>query len=60
MSEEFEALLVREALREADGSIAAAARLLGVPRPTLHAKVQRHGIRVESRVDLPGGFDAEE
>jgi len=37
-----EKLLLAEALRRADGNQTHAARLLGLPRPTLHAKLQKH------------------
>ncbi len=39
--------LIAEALRRAGGNQAYAARLLGVPRPTLHAKIQKHRLRVD-------------
>ena len=51
LTEAFEALVLREAMRQTGGSQAAAARLLGLPRPTLHAKLQRHGIRSLGRND---------
>ena len=35
-------LLIAEALRRAGGNQTHAARLLGLPRPTLHAKMQKH------------------
>ncbi len=39
-----EKLLIAEALRRAGGNQTHAARLLGLPRPTLHAKMQRHAL----------------
>jgi two-component system NtrC family response regulator/two-component system nitrogen regulation response regulator GlnG len=39
-----EKLLLTEALRRAKGNQTHAARLLGMPRPTLHAKLQKHGL----------------
>lgn len=39
-----ERLLIAEALRRANGSQTHAARLLGLPRPTLHAKMQKYGL----------------
>ena len=39
--------LVMEALRQTRGNQSRAARLLGLPRPTLHAHIQRHGIPIE-------------
>ena len=41
----FEAETIAEALRQAGGSSAAAADLLGVPRRTLNEKIARHGLR---------------
>jgi nitrogen regulation protein NR(I) len=37
--------LLSEALARAQGNLARAARLLGVPRATLHDKAQKHGLR---------------
>lgn len=42
-----EKALLSEALRRCDGNQTHAARLLGLARPTLHAKLQRHGLRGE-------------
>ena len=42
--EQADKLLVSEALRRAGGNQTHAARLLGLPRPTLHAKMQKHGL----------------
>lgn len=39
-----EKLLLTEALRRTRGHRTRAARLLGIPRPTLHARLQRHGL----------------
>ena len=41
-------LLVLEALRQTKGNQTQAAKLLGLPRPTLHAKIQKHGVRPEN------------
>ncbi len=41
---EVERQLISEALRRTDGNQTHAARLLGLTRPTLHAKIQRYGI----------------
>jgi nitrogen regulation protein NR(I) len=40
-------LLVAEALRQAKGNQTHAARLLGLPRPTLHFKLQKYGMRIQ-------------
>jgi len=42
--EKIEKLLIIEALRRSHGNQTHAARLLGLPRPTLHAKMQKHGM----------------
>jgi transcriptional regulator with GAF, ATPase, and Fis domain len=40
----IERLAIAEALRRTEGNQTHAARLLGLTRPTLHAKMQRHGM----------------
>lgn len=45
---EAERLLISEALKRAGGNQTHAARLLGLPRPTLHAKMQKHGLHRRS------------
>jgi len=47
--------LLLEALRRANGNQSKAAELLGIPRPTLHAKLQRHGVRTTTVVDSSEG-----
>jgi transcriptional regulator with GAF, ATPase, and Fis domain len=47
--------LLLEAMSRAGGNQSRAAELLGMPRPTLHAKLQRHGIRTTTVVDEGGG-----
>ena len=42
--EKIERLLIVEALRRCDGNQTHAAQLLRIPRPTLHAKMQKLGI----------------
>jgi transcriptional regulator with GAF, ATPase, and Fis domain len=42
--ETVERLLLTAALARAQGNQSQAARLLGIPRPTLHAKLQKHGL----------------
>jgi DNA-binding NtrC family response regulator len=48
--EKVERLLIAEALEQSGGNQSRAARLLGLARPTLHAKMHKHGLR--------GGGDA--
>ena len=42
--EKVEKLLIGEALRRSQGNQTQAARLLGLPRPTLHARMQKYGL----------------
>ena len=46
-----EGLLIREALDRASGNQTHAARLLGLPRPTLHAKMQKHGLAAKGNTN---------
>jgi two-component system nitrogen regulation response regulator GlnG len=48
--DEFSALLVTEALKKADGNRSKAARILGVSRPTLHAKIAKYDIEIGASV----------
>ena len=43
-SEAEEERLVREAMESTDGNISAAAKMLGVSRPTLYAKLKKYGL----------------
>jgi transcriptional regulator with GAF, ATPase, and Fis domain len=52
--EQTERLLLAEALRRSKGNQTHAAKLLGLARPTLHAKLQRYGLR-ESGAESPPG-----
>ncbi len=45
LMEKMEKSLIVEALRRCDGNQTHAARLLGLPRPTLHLKMQKHGLQ---------------
>jgi DNA-binding protein Fis len=45
--DEVDRLLISEALRRTKGNQTHAAKLLGLPRPTLHAKIQKHNLRGE-------------
>ena len=44
LSEEEEERLVREAMERTGGNISAAAKALGVSRPTLYAKLKKYGL----------------
>ena len=46
--EQAEKLLISEALRRAGGNQTHAARLLGLSRPTLHAKIQKHKLHADT------------
>jgi DNA-binding NtrC family response regulator len=50
--------LIVEALRRSQGNQSKAAELLGIPRPTLHAKLQRHGVRTTTTVQGSNGTGA--
>ncbi len=54
--DQFSALLISEALRICNGNKSQAAKLLGLSRPTLHAKIEKHKIRMETmaRTDAEG------
>ena len=41
-------LLVREALNQTGGNRSQAAKLLGLSRPTLHAKIEKYNIKIET------------
>ena len=43
--EKIERLLIAEALERSKGNQTRAADLLGLTRPTLHAKIQKYGLR---------------
>ena len=43
-------ILVREAIDLCGGNRSKAAKLLGLSRPTLHAKIDKYGLRIESAV----------
>ncbi|WMW67301.1 hypothetical protein KPS_002233 [Nitratidesulfovibrio liaohensis] len=43
-------LVVREALHLTGGNRTRAARLLGLSRPTLLAKIEKYGLRIETQV----------
>jgi len=46
----FSGILISEALSMTDGNRSRAAKLLGLSRPTLHAKIDKYKIRIETTV----------
>jgi DNA-binding NtrC family response regulator len=46
----FATILLREALQITGGNRSKAAKLLGLSRPTLHSKIEKYGIRMETEV----------
>ena len=42
--------VVREALRQCGGNRSQAARLLGLSRPTLLARMEKYGLKIETRI----------
>jgi DNA-binding NtrC family response regulator len=53
--DEAAALLVREALEMSGGNRSRAARLLGISRPTLHAKIEKYHLGTPTEADEEGG-----
>jgi len=47
----FAAILVSEALNLTDGNRSRAAKLLGLSRPTLHAKIEKYGLKLKTSVE---------
>jgi two-component system NtrC family response regulator/two-component system nitrogen regulation response regulator GlnG len=50
LMDHFGQCVIREALEATGGNRTQAARLLGLSRPTLIAKIEKYGLRIESRV----------
>ncbi len=48
--ERFESILIQEALATAGGNRSRASRLLGISRPTLHARIEKFGLKVQVAV----------
>ena len=48
----FARILIHEALRYTGGNRSRAARLLGMSRPTLHAKIDKYHLKIETSVYL--------
>ena len=46
----FASMLIGEALNLTGGNRSQAAKLLGLSRPTLHSKIEKYGIRLETSV----------
>ncbi len=50
----FSRIIVHEALSYTDGNRSRAAKLLGVSRPTLHAKIDKYHLRIQTSVSQGG------
>jgi len=50
LTDRFAAMLVEEALNYADGNRSRAAKLLGVTRPTMHAKIDKYRLKFKTSV----------
>jgi DNA-binding NtrC family response regulator len=46
----FASIFVSEALNLTDGNRSRAAKLLGLSRPTLHSKIEKYGLKLETSV----------
>ncbi len=51
LMDRFASILIGEALNLTDGNRSRAAKLLGLSRPTLHAKIEKYGIRLKTAVE---------
>jgi nitrogen regulation protein NR(I) len=51
LTDQFAALLVKEALTHTDGNRSRAAKLLGITRPTLHAKIEKYKLSFKTSVE---------
>ena len=49
--DQFSSLVIKEALSVTKGNRSQAAKILGMSRPTLHSKMEKLGIRVESSIN---------
>jgi two-component system nitrogen regulation response regulator GlnG len=43
-------IVISEALKSTDGNRTQAARLLGMSRPTLHARIEKHNIKMKTQI----------
>jgi nitrogen regulation protein NR(I) len=50
LTERFASMVIREALNLTGGNRSRAARLLGLSRPTLQAKIEKYGLRIQASV----------
>ncbi len=46
----FAGILISEALNLTDGNRSRAAKLLGLSRPTLHSKIEKYGLKLQTLV----------
>ncbi len=53
--ERVEGVVVKEALNLTGGNRSKAAKLLGISRPTLHAKISKHRLEITTTVEKPFG-----
>ncbi len=51
ITDHFAAILISEALNITDGNRTRAAKLLGLSRPTLHAKIEKYGLKISTSVN---------
>ncbi len=49
--ESYASLIIQEALKVANGNRSKAAKLLGLSRPTLHARIDKYGIRTATLIE---------
>ncbi len=52
-TDRFAALLIKEVLNYTDGNRSRAAKLLGITRPTLHAKIEKYRLSFKTSVQRP-------
>jgi len=55
--DQFASLLIQEALKMSNGNKSKAAKLLGLSRPTLHYRIEKYGIRIQSQVSAASDCD---
>jgi DNA-binding NtrC family response regulator len=52
-TDHFATLLIQEVLNHTDGNRSRAAKLLGITRPTLHAKIEKYRLSFKTSVQRP-------